>query len=226
MRPFTESIPKVLIRVAGEPFLDHQLRWLSTHGVSEVVLSLGYRGEMVEAHLTSGSSVRPGISVRCVHEGSSLRGTAGALRLAHDLGVLADEFLVTNGDSYLPIDFGAVGAAFHRCGRSALMTVFRNEGRWDRSNVVFDSDAGLVTLYDKARGLRSAHEFKYIDYGLSALRRETIAREIPSNAKHDLADLFHALSLSGDLAGFEVQQRFFEIGSHQGLADLEAHLLA
>ena len=221
---WTSEIPKALIPVAGEPFLDRQLKWLGSHGVSEVVLSLGYRGELIEAHVGSGSRV--GVPVRYVHEGDTLRGTAGALRLAHDRGVLAEEFLVTYGDSYLPIDFGEVAAAFGRCGRPALMTVFRNDGRWDQSNVVFDADATLVTLYDKARRLRPASEFKYIDYGLSALRREIITREIPSDAKCDLAQVFHALSLRGELAGFEVSQRFFEIGSPRGLADLESHLLS
>ena len=224
MRPWTEAIPKGLIPVAGQPFLDRQIRWLGAHGVSEIVLSLGYRGEMIEAHV--GAGARLGVPVRYVHEGDVLRGTAGALRLAHDRGVLDTEFLVTYGDSYLPVDFGAVGAAFHRCGRPALMTVFRNDGRWDQSNVVFDSEAGSVLLYDKARKLRPAVDFTYIDYGLSALRRDTVAREIPPNEKHDLAQLFHELSLRGELAGYEIAQRFYEIGSPQGLADLEAHLTA
>src|SRR5687768_5664809 len=93
MRPITETIPKALIPVAGEPFLNHQLRWLVRHGVSEVVLSLGHMGELVESHVESSPDF--GIPVRFVHEGTALRGTAGALRLASDLGVLAEDFLVT-----------------------------------------------------------------------------------------------------------------------------------
>ncbi len=225
MRPWTEAIPKALIPVAGEPFLDHQLRWLASHGVSEVVLLLGYRGEMIEAHVRSGSGSQLGLPVHCLHEGDTLRGTAGALRFAYDQGVLNDQFLVTYGDSYLPVDFGTVGTAFHACGRPALMTVFRNDGRWDQSNVVFDASTGMVTVYDKARQVRPEGDFKYIDYGLSALRRQTIADEIPANVKSDLAQLFHTLSLRGELAGFEIDRRFFEIGSPRGLSDLEAHLL-
>jgi NDP-sugar pyrophosphorylase family protein len=222
MRPLTEQIPKALIEVGGEPFVDHQLRWLAAHGVSEVVLSVGYLGEMIESHV--GSGTRFGVPVRYVHEGRELRGTGGALRLAHDRGVLAAQFLVTYGDSYLPVDFGAVARAFERCGRPALMTVFQNGGRWDTSNVVFDAAAGAVTLYDKSRTLRPVQDFQYIDYGLSALDRTTIEREIAPDTKHDLATLFHGLSLRGDLAGFEIAQRFYEIGSPDGLADLEAHL--
>jgi NDP-sugar pyrophosphorylase family protein len=224
MRPLTEAIPKALIQVAGEPFVDHQIRWLGAHGVTEIVFSVGHLGEMIEEHV--GSGARLGVPVRYVHEGTRLRGTAGALRLAHDLGVLDDVFMVTYGDSYLPVDFGAVGRAFLDGGRPALMTVFRNDGRWDTSNVVFDSAARVVTLYDNLHVLGSPQEFRYIDYGLSVLRREIITREVPPEAKQDLAQMFHAISLRGELAGFEVSQRFYEIGSPQGLADLEAYLLA
>src|SRR6187399_822153 len=147
MRPRTETVPKSLLEVAGRPFIDHQLAWLAAHGTREVVLSVGHLGEMIEAHVGDGS--RFGVSVRYVSEGSALRGTAGALRLALDQGVLDEEFLLTYGDAYLPVDFAAVAAAFQHSGKEALMTVFENEGRWDTSNVVFDRVSSLVALYDK-----------------------------------------------------------------------------
>jgi NDP-sugar pyrophosphorylase family protein len=222
MRPITETIPKALIPVSGEPFLNHQLRWLAGHGVSEVVLSLGHMGELVEAHVKAAPGF--GIPVRFVHEGSALRGTAGALRLAYDLGVLAEDFLVTYGDSYLPIDFGWVADAFRKSGRAGLMAVFKNDGQWDSSNVVFDPETQMITLYDKWHRLRPARDFTYIDYGLSALKREIVAREIPPDEKSDLAELFHALSLRGELAGLRANHRFYEIGSPAGLADLETFL--
>jgi N-acetyl-alpha-D-muramate 1-phosphate uridylyltransferase len=222
MRPITETVPKVLIPVKGEPFLNHQLRWLAAHGVSEVVLSLGHMGELVEAHVKATPGFR--VPVRFVHEGSALRGTAGALRLACDLGVLAEDFLVTYGDSYLPIDFASVADAFRNSGREGLMAVFKNDGQWDSSNVVFDAETQMITLYDKWHRLRPARDFTYIDYGLSALKRKTVAREIPPDEKSDLAELFHALSLRGELAGLQANHRFYEIGSPTGLADLEAYL--
>jgi NDP-sugar pyrophosphorylase family protein len=104
------------------------------------------------------------------------------------------------------------------------MTVFRNDGRWDKSNAVFDTEAGLVTLYDKQQLLRPVEEFRYIDYGLSVLRRDTIANEVSPNVKSDLAEVFQRLSLRGELMGSEISQRFYEIGSPEGLADLEAYL--
>ncbi len=222
MRPLTETVPKSLLPVLGRAFIEHQLEWLSSHGARDIVLSIGHLGEKLEAHV--GDGARLGVRVRYVSEGSALRGTAGALRLAYDQGVLDEEFLLTYGDSYLPVDCVAIVEAFRRSGKPALMTVFENDGRWDTSNVVFDPDAGLITLYDKQRTLRPASDYRYIDYGISALRRSVIEHEVPSGVRHDLADVFRPLSQRGDLAGMEVKQRFYEIGSPAGLADLEAFL--
>ena len=110
MRPLTETIPKALLPVAGRPFLDHQLEWLAGHGVSDVVLCVGYRADAIQAH--AGDGARYGLHIRYVDEAERLRGTAGALRLALDEGALEESFLVTYGDSFLPIDFEAVFAAF------------------------------------------------------------------------------------------------------------------
>ena len=220
MRPLTEQIPKALIPAGGRPFIDHQLGWLDGHGVTDVVLCIGYKGADIRAHLEGGAG--HGLRIRFVDEGANLRGTAGALRLALAEGALEESFLVTYGDSFLPIDFGEVFRAYETSRRSALMTVFRNDGRWDTSNVIFD--AGMVTLYDKQRRARPAEDFAFIDYGLSALSRDVVAREIPATEIADLADLFHRLSVRGDLAAFEVAQRFYEIGSPAGLEDFERWL--
>jgi MurNAc alpha-1-phosphate uridylyltransferase len=231
MRPLTEARPKALLPVAGRPFIDHQLEWLGGHGVTDVVLSIGWRGELLRAHV--GEGARFGLRVAYVDEGADLRGTAGALRLALARGALEEAFLVTYGDSFLPVDFAAVWAAFRRAARPALMTVFRNEGRWDTSNVIFEpapdeqampearDGVGRVVLYDKHRRTRPAADFAYIDYGLTALERRVVADEVPAEGKADLAEVFHALSLRGLLAGLEVRERFHEIGSPEGLEELE-----
>lgn len=222
MRPLTETIPKAMIPAEGQPFVDHQLGWLAAHGVTDVVMSIGYLGGAIRAHVGSGE--RFGLRVRYVDEGAKLRGTAGAVRLALDEGVLEPRFLLTYGDSFLPVDFAAVGRAHEAAGTPALMTVFHNQGRWDTSNVIFDGQR--VTLYDKQRRTRPPEEFGYIDYGLSAFERRVIADEIPAGATADLADLFHRLSVRGDLAGLEVRERFYEIGSPAGLEDFAAWLRA
>jgi NDP-sugar pyrophosphorylase family protein len=220
MRPLTTRMPKALIPVEGKPFVDHQLAWLARHGVDEVVLSIGYLGEMLRDHV--GDGARYGLGVRYVDEGTELRGTAGALRLAHDEGALGESFLLTYGDSFLPVDFAAVFAAFQAAGTPALMTVFRNEGRWDTSNVIFDGR--MVTLYDKFRRARPAEDFTFIDYGLLGLTRRAIVDAVPAGAKADLAGVLNDLSVRGQLAGMEVTERFYEIGSPAGLEDFAGWL--
>jgi NDP-sugar pyrophosphorylase family protein len=216
-----DKIPKALIRVRELPFIDHQLRWLASHGVDDVLLSIGHLGKLLRDHVKDGAPF--GLRVRYVDEGEDLRGTAGALRLALDSGLLEDHFLVTYGDSYLPVDFGELAHLFNRSGRPAMMTVFRNDGRWDRSNVIVDGDR--VTLYDKHRKSSATNApMEYIDFGLLAMRRSVIAERVASGTPADLAELLHELSLEGQLAAHEVKTRFYEIGSPQGLADLEQFL--
>jgi NDP-sugar pyrophosphorylase family protein len=222
MRPLTDRIPKALIPAGGRPFVDHQLDWLAGHGVTDVVICIGYRGDAIRAHLDGNRAPGQSLRIRFVDEGDDLRGTAGALRLALDQGALEESFLVTYGDSFLPIDFGQVFRAHAEAGKPALMAVFRNDGRWDTSNVIFDGR--LVTLYDKQRTTRPPSDFTFIDYGLSALSRQVIADEVPAGAVADLAALFHRLSVQGALAGLAVTERFYEIGSPAGLEDFERWL--
>jgi NDP-sugar pyrophosphorylase family protein len=210
MRPLTDTIPKTLLPVRGRPFAWYQLEWLARHGVTEVVYCIGHQGDQIRRYWESQPS--PVASLRFVDEGQQLRGTAGALRLALAEGVLDESFFVLYGDSFLPIDFKPIWSAFQSGHAPALMTVLRNEGLWDSSNVVYSN--GLVTLYQK----RSANpQMIYVDYGLSAFRRPVIEQ----STDPDLSTLFHQLSIAGNLAGYEVMERFYEIGSPQGLRDLE-----
>ncbi len=218
MRPRTEKVPKVLLDVAGQPFLRRAPRWWAAQGVSEVVLSVGFLAEQVEAFL---AAEPPPVKVTLVKESEPL-GTAGALRLCLERGALAESFLLTWGDSYLPVDFGAVWRDFEASNAPALMTVLENRGQWDASNVVFEG--GRLVLYDKARAGAEAGRFTHVDYGLMGLTRQLVQARVP--ARGDLAALFHQLSQEGALRGHEVKRRFYEIGSPQGLADLEAFLQA
>lgn len=220
MRPATEAIPKALIPVLGRPFVDWQLEHLATQGIEHVTLSIGYRGDMLRAHVGDGS--RFGLTVSWVDEGDQLRGTGGALRLALDEGALDEAFFVLNGDSYLPIAMAEVESVWGDSGQPALMTVMRNEGRWDSSNAIYLD--GRVVLYDKSRPTERQPEMHWIDYGLSVLTREVVANRISSNKFADLADVMRDLSVEGLLAGLEVSQRFYEAGSPVGLRDLEHYL--
>jgi N-acetyl-alpha-D-muramate 1-phosphate uridylyltransferase len=211
--------PKSLIPILGEPFVHHQLRLLVSQGIRDVVYVIGFRGEQIRAAVGDGSDF--GLAVSYVDEGRQLHGTGGALRFAHDAGSLRESFGVVYGDSYLPIDLSPIWSAFDASPRPALMTVLRNDDRWDRSNAVFED--GQVTMYDKRIEGRDSR-MQWIDYGLSVLRRDVV-ESIPTGAAVcDLGDVYRELSLRGDLAGFEVATRFFEVGSPEGVAALESHL--
>jgi MurNAc alpha-1-phosphate uridylyltransferase len=213
MRPVTERIPKALIEVAGRPFVEHQLRLLQREGVRKVVLCVGYLGEMIEAVIGDGS--RFGISVSYSFDGERLLGTGGALRRA--LPLLGQHFFVLYGDSYLDIAYAPVQATYRDSGLPALMTVFRNEGRWDTSNVLFDGSQ--VVRYDKRH---PTPDMKFIDYGLGVLSSDLF--DVAKEEVFDLSDLYAGLAGEGRLAGFEETQRFYEIGTPSGLAEADSHL--
>jgi N-acetyl-alpha-D-muramate 1-phosphate uridylyltransferase len=214
MQPVTDTIPKALVQVAGRPFVEHQLEWLHDQGVPDIVFCIGYRGAQLREIV--------GDRARFVDEGDELRGTAGALRLALDEGVLAESFLVLYGDSYLPVQLSPICEAFRESRAPALMVVMRNENRWDASNARFEN--GLVVEYDKRNAGRRP-ELRWIDYGLAVLDRErVVARRVQPGGEVDLADLYRELSLEGELAGFEVSSRFYEVGSPKGVQDLERYL--
>lgn len=216
LRPITERIPKALVEVAGQPFLAHQLRLLHGAGVRKVVLCVGYRGEMIEEEFGDGAAF--GIELKYSFDGPDLLGTGGAIKKA--LPLLSERFLVLYGDSYLPIDYTAPARAFVQSGKPGLMTVYKNENRWEPSNVWFEGDE--IREYDK-RNLRA--EMQHIDYGLGFLRSHALAHR-PEGVAFDLADLYQDLVRQRQLAGYEVNQRFYEIGSPQGLAELDSMLRA
>lgn len=217
MHPMTETVPKALIEVRGRPFADLQMDWLAAQGVDEVVYSIGHLGAMLREHL--GDGARFGLHIVYVDEGDDLRGTGGALRLAADRGLLPAEFLLLYGDSYLTVDLDDVERRWRSSGLPALMTVVRNQGRWDASNAILRD--GRVAVYDKRAPASHGAELQWIDYGLSVLTREVVSSRLAPGATGDLADLLHDLAAAGRLAGYEVSERFYEIGSPQGLRDLE-----
>jgi N-acetyl-alpha-D-muramate 1-phosphate uridylyltransferase len=205
--------PKPLLEVAGEPFLMQQLRLLASHGVGEVVLCVGYRGEQIQSRI---GEQRFGIGIRYSFDAPGLDGTLGAIRRA--LPLLGERFLVLYGDTYLRIDYAAVARSWGESGLPAVMTVLRNEGRWDASNVVYHDR--MVVRYDK----RTAQpDMRWIDYGLGGLTAGALDR-VPTS-EDDLAVLYGRLAEKGELLGFEATERFYEIGTPQALAETEAFLL-
>lgn len=205
--------PKPLLEVVGEPFLLHQLRLLAAHGARAAVLCVGYRGEQIRARIGAerfGIAIGYSFDAKPGHDG-----TLGAIRGA--LGLLGERFLVLYGDTYLRIDYGAVARRWRESGLPAVMTVLRNEGRWDTSNAVYRD--GLVVRYDKRA---PTPDMRWIDYGLGGLTAGALARAPAGES--DLAALYGRLAEREELLGFEASERFYEIGTESALRETEAFL--
>ena len=211
LRPITEKIPKLLVEVAGEPFFSHQLRLLKRNGLTRVVLCVGHLGDMIVAQY--GDGAKWGVRIEYSFDGEKLLGTGGALIRA--LPKLSDAFYVLYGDSYLPVDYQAVGHAFLASGKLGLMTVFENHEAYDASNVWFE--AGRIKLYSKTE---KPPQMRHIDYGLGVFRAAAFA-SCSRDAVVDLAAVQAELCRRGELAGYEMKERFYEIGSPAGLKELD-----
>jgi NDP-sugar pyrophosphorylase family protein len=204
--------PKPILPVAGAPFLVHSLALLARAGATRAVVCVGYLGERIEGAL---GRERLGIALEYAYDPPELAGTAGAIRAA--LPLLGDRFLVLYGDTHLRIDYAAVDAAHAASGLPALMTVLRNDGRWDTSNAVYAD--GVVGAYDKRRPTAA---MRWIDYGLGVLTPEALDA---APGDPDLAGVYTALAARGRLAGYEATERFYEIGTPAALAETEAFLV-
>lgn len=216
LRPVTETVPKSLIDVNGEPFIAHQLRLLRENQIERVVLCVGHLGEEIQKII--GGGARFGLEVEYSFDGPMLMGTAGALKSA--LHLLPDDFLVLYGDSYLDFDYQAAWQSFRASKKLSLMTVFANEGRWENSNVEYDGVS--IISYDKQNATRL---MRHVDYGLGIFKKRAFGC-VPTGQPHDLAELYQDMLKQNQLAAFEVSNRFYEIGSVSGLQETRQYLAA
>jgi len=205
--PATENTPKLLVEVADKPFFTHQLSLLKDAGLTRLVLCIGHLGEKIVGRYGDGG--KWGVQIEYAFDGPNLLGTGGGLIAA--LPKLGDAFYVLYGDSYLPVDYRAVGEHFLRSGRLGLMTVFENRDRYDTSNVWFEG--GEIKAYDKRR---RRPQMRHIDYGLGVFRAAAFDG-FPRHAAVDLAEVQQSLLARQQLAGYETRQRFYEIGSPAGV---------
>lgn len=220
MRPLTIETPKALIEVAGRPFLAWQLEKIRSSGYARVLLCVGHLGEKIRDY--AGDGARFGLELDYSFDRPTLLGTAGALRRA--LARLEPAFLVTYGDSYLPFDYSAPLRDLEAHPEAlGTMSVFKNEGRFDRSNTRVQGE--LVLRYEKGS---SDPALDYIDYGATALRREVVAKlpSVDDDGAYPMGlDALQAkLAAEGRLRAYAARERFYEIGSEAGLADLAKRL--
>lgn len=221
MLPRTERVPKFLLDVAGRPFAAWLLERLAACGFDEALICVAHLGDRIREVVGDGAAF--GIRARCADEGERLLGTAGALRRA--VGELSPTFLVTYGDSFLPFDYrGPLDDLRAHPEALGTMAVYRNEGRFDQSNTEIAGDR-VIRYVKQPRGAAPDPALDHIDYGATALRREVI-EALPEGEPRGLDGVQRALAAEGRLRALAAERRFFEIGSEEGLRDLEAELTA
>jgi len=215
LRPHIVNVPKSLIEVAGKPFICHQLDYLEYQGIKKVVLCIGYLGEMIQRVVGNGSNW--GIDVSYSLDGPILAGTGGAIKQA--IPLLGEKFFILYGDSYLPISYESVQNAFLASGKYGLMTVLKNQNQWDKSNVIYEN--GEIIEYNKTK---YSPDMQYIDYGLGIINAQVLFDSV-SEKPFDLSEIYRQLSIDRQLSAFEIHARFYEIGSHKGIAETSSYLL-
>lgn len=213
--PMTQTIPKSLILVARKAFIIHQLEYLREQGVKEVILCVNHLGEMIQNIIGNGENFS--IKISYSYDGLISLGTDGAI--VKSLPLLGDKFFILYGDTFLPINFNEIAETYKLNKMKVLMTVFKNENKWDKSNVMFCNNR--LIKYDK---YNPTEEMNYIDYGLSVVAA-SVFKDYSIGKNFDLADVYKNLSGSNNLAGFEVYERFYDIGSLSGFQETENYFL-
>jgi len=209
--PLTSDVPKALIPIGGKPFLQHQIELLKGQGIRDIVLCVGHLAEQVQDYFGDGRWLD--VRIKYSEEEGSLLGTAGAIKKAEPL--LSDDFFLMYGDSYLMIDYREVMRYFRCFHNLGLMVVWKNRDRLERSNVAVE--ANLVTAYNKDQ---KSPNMTYVNYGLSVLRKEALLH-IPPERPFSQEEFYQSLIDQRELLAFEVEQRFYEIGSPKGLEEFQ-----
>lgn len=212
--PVTIKTPKSLIEIAGKPFIYYQLNYLKKQGIENIIICIGNLGELIQNYVGNGSAW--GLNIEYSHDGPNLIGTGGAIKKA--LPLVDENFFVLYGDSYLPIGYKMVEQAFLKSDKMGLMTVYKNNNEWDRSNVIYKNC--VITEYNK---INVNPEMNYIDYGLSVLNKRSF--KIFNNIEtFDVSELFGKLAELGQLEGYEVYEIFHEVGSINGISNFNKYL--
>jgi len=211
LRPLTLKLPKSMLQIKGRPFLEYQLELLKEYEIKDILLCVGYKGELIKNHFGDGRKF--GVNLSYSFDGDKLLGTAGALKKARKL--LGENFFLMYGDSYLPYDYQEIERHFRDSVKLSLMVAYRNQNRFDKSNLLIQD--GMIKLYDKTL---QGENLEYIDAGLSILKKEVL-NLVPEEEPYDLEELYRTLISEEEMSAFEVKQRFYQIGSFEGFEEFK-----
>ena len=218
LRPLTLTVPKPAMPLAGRPFLTFMLDWLASHGVTESILSCGYRSDDVRRVL---GDIYDGMRLRYVIEEEPL-GTAGPIRLAADAGVLADRFLVLNGDTLTDFDLGAELEQHERTGAEGTLALAGVEDTASYGVVPTDAGGRVVEFLEKVDNPSTNR----INAGAYVLERSVADRIESGRAVSFEREVFPAMAREGVLYGFMAEGYWIDIGTPERYLEATYDLLA
>lgn len=213
LHPLTKYMPKSLITINGTPFINHQLKLLQKRGFRNVVLATGFLGEKIKGVVKHNHY---DLDISFSDDGDRKLGTGGAIKNAFPL--LSNTFFILYGDSYLSIDYANIQNYYAKNNiPGALMTVYRNTNKKHKNNIV--TNGKNILQYDK-ENFNSRME--YIDYGITIANKSIFS--IIDDVEFDLQKLYKKLVNMNKLYAYEIKQRFYEIGSFEGIQEFEKYI--
>ncbi len=206
LRPLTYTTAKLMLKVYDRPFLEHHIIALKSHGISDIIILVGHLGSQIQSFFGDGSGL--GVSIK--YSSDDMLGSGGAIKNAS--GLLDDEFLVINGDTYLPEDYSAITKKFHSAGKPCLMTVYKN-GEIMKNNACVSG--GEVVAYDNT----ADRGFTHVDAGVTAMKKSVLDMTVRKAFSLE-SETYPKLVSMKQLACFETKERFFDIRTLQRLENI------
>ena len=217
LRPYTDDRPKPMVEVDGIPLIAYLLGWLKKHDVKQVVLSCGYRWQVLQSKLGTGEHW--GLDIRYAVERERL-GRGGGIRFAMQSTGLdhpeAGPVVVTNGDNLLDIDLNAMLEQHAKT--RAMVTL---------ALAPLVSARGIVDIdsRDRVTGFREKPELPYwINAGVYLLN-PSVADRLPAKGDHE-EELFPQLAAEGRLAAYKTRQLWRTVDTAKDLTTLTDELHA
>lgn len=203
-----------MVKIHGKPFIQYQLELLKKNNLNDIILCVAQGSSIIENFVGDGRSF--GLDVKYSYDGSNLLGTGGAIK--NSLRNVNEYFFVIYGDSYLDINYKEVYDYYLLNDKKSVLTVFENNNLLDRSNIIFKNNK--ILKYCKNSDDK---EMTYIDYGLSILNKKDFV-DFDDKDSFDLSNLYDTLVKEDKLNAFKITERFYEIGSIEGINDFSKYM--
>ena len=223
LRPLLNDRPKSIAPIAGRPFLEYLLQKLRRHGISDIILSVGYQAEMIQAYFGDGS--RWDLQLKYSLEDTPL-GTAGAVKLAQRL-LQGDTFLVLNGDSFFDLDLQDFVTQHHAHGAAASLALASIPNPQRYGTVEINQQGQILRFLEKDSATQTGGQ-GLISAGVYLFHRTVLDKIPPGKSVSLERETFPAL-IGERFYGIPYQAFFLDIGipsDYQKLQDEPGPLLA